>query len=83
MKTVTSLVVSIVISSVLDERLVMHVTHRGIIEPGQNVVNVAWRTGIWRVQQQWSSSCLELAVKVFTHIDHCFIVTDMPKALVE
>ena len=50
-KTATSLVVLIVVSSVLKERLVMHVAHGWIVEAFQDAGEVGrWRTRAGRVR---------------------------------
>jgi hypothetical protein len=82
-KTATSLIVSIVVSTVLDEWFLMRVTHGGLVEPGQNVVNVARRAVVRKARRGGSSACLELAVKVVVDVDHCLVVPNMPKALAE
>ena len=51
MKTATSLVVSVVVSTVLDERFLVYVTHGSIIETGQDVVDIVGRVivrNVWR-----------------------------------
>ena len=48
-KTVTSFVISVVVSAVLDEWLLEHVTHRCVIEPCQNGGEIGRR----RMQGGW------------------------------
>ena len=83
MKTATSLVVSVIVSSVLEECLIMRVAHGNVVEPGQDVADVVRRVIARKVRRRWSAPRLELAMEVVTHIDHCFVVSDMPKALAE
>ena len=82
MKTATSLVVAVVISTILDEWFIEHITHGRIVEPCQDVGEVGrQRIRVGRIRRGRSSSCLELAVEAVTRVDHCFVVADMPKGL--
>ena len=83
MKTATSLVVVVVVPSVLEEWLRVHVAHRSVVELHQDAIDVAVRTSVRKVRRRWSSTGLELAVEEFVFIDHCIVVADMPKALAE
>jgi hypothetical protein len=47
MKTATSLVVSVIVPAVLDERFFMHVTHGNVIEAGQDSVDVIGCAIVW------------------------------------
>ena len=81
LKTATSLAIPVVVSTILDKRFDVHVMHRSLVEPGQNVVNVGRRVSNGRVWRRWSSCCLELAVEVIMDVNHCLVVSDMPKTL--
>ena len=82
MKTATSLVVPIVVASILKERFIVHIAHGWIIEAFHNVGDVGrWRTHAGRVWQRRSSSRLQLALKVFSYIDHRCVVSNMPNGL--
>ena len=83
MKTATSLVVSIVVPTVLDERFLVHVAHGSVVEAGQDVADIVGRIIVRNAWRRGSPACLELAVEVFVYVDHCLVVSNMPKALVE
>ena len=81
MKTATSLVISVVIASVLDERFTVHIAHGSVVEPFQEIVDVARRPIARDAWRRGSTACLELAVEVVADVDHRFVVSDMLKAL--
>ena len=83
MKTATSLVVPVIVSTVLDEWFRMHVVHGGVVEASQDAVDVIGRVVVRNARRQGLSTCLELAMEELVYVDHCFVVSDMPKALVE
>ena len=83
MKTATSLVVPVIVSTVLNEQLVMQVAHGSVVELGQDVTEVVGRVIAREVGRRWSTSRLELAMEVVVDVDHRFVVPDMPKALAE
>ena len=83
MKTATSLVVPIVVSTVLNEWFFVCVTHGGLIESGQDVVDVARCVVVRNARRGGSPTRLELAVEVVADVDYCLVVSNMPKALAE
>jgi hypothetical protein len=83
MKTATSFVIPVVVASVLDERFAVHIAHGNVAESFQEVIDVARRFVARDAWRRWSAACLELAMEMVADVDHCFVVSNMPKALAE
>ena len=81
MKTATSLVIPIIVSSVLDEGLLVAIAHRDIIETFQQAVDVIGWSLTVGVRRRWLSTHLQLAMQEIVNINHGFVVANMSEAL--
>jgi hypothetical protein len=80
-KTATSLVIPIIVSSVLDEGLLVAIAHRDIVEMFQQVVDVIGWSLTVGVRRRWLSTHLQLAMQEIANVNHGFVIANMSEAL--
>ena len=81
MKTVTSLVIPIIVSSILDEGLLVAITRQDIVETFQQAVDVIGWSLTVGVRRRRLSAHLQLAMQEIVNVDHGFVVANVSEAL--
>ena len=82
-KTATSLSVSVIVPSILEEWLFMLVSCGGAIEPCHQLIKVSRRFMTVDVRRRRSTACLKLTVEEVAQVGNRDVVAYMAKALSE